>query len=95
MVLLILLLYFVFCCSNNNIVNNSITPHIDDNNMTRVYHNPIYENQESQYGDESTYGDVPFNQRNVIINSNYNYIDDNNNDTIDTNSLEFSIPSRK
>ena len=96
LVLLILFLYIVFCCSNSNIVNNSITPQVD-NNTTRVYHNPIYENQESQYGDESTYGDVSFNQRNVIINSNYNYIDDNNNDndTIDTNSLEFSIPSRK
>lgn len=89
--LLIFLYYFSFCSSKNNNINPNITPN-SEINTTRIFENPIYEEEELKYGDESTYGDLPLNERGVIINSNYNYI---GNDTIDTNSLEYSIPSRK
>jgi hypothetical protein len=88
LVLFGIFLYCIFCCSSSD---DKINPNISSNseeNTTRVFQNPIYEN------DESTNGDYSFNERGgVIINSNYNYID--NNDTADTCSLEFSIPSRK
>lgn len=88
---LVLILYFMFCYSptNNNSQNETNT---NPENITRIFDNPIYEIEESKYGDVSTYGDVFLNQRSVIVNSNYNYI---NNDTVESNSLDFSLPKRK
>ena len=91
LILIVIISYVIFCCSPTNNISPTETNTYPEN-ITRVFDNPIYENEESKYGDESTYGDVFFNQRSVIVNSNYNYI---NNDTVETNSLEYSLPKRK
>ena len=98
----LLLFGLLLCCiisycnsSNENSDNSQSNSQYNEENTTRVYDNPIYEDQESKYGDESTYGDVPYNQRNVIVNSNYNYVDNIETHSIETNSMEYSLPTRK
>jgi len=90
---LLLICLYVNCCSSRK---KNIEPTVTYyENSNRTHNNPIYENQDSAYNDETLYGDFSIDDR-TIINACYNYPDDNSsNNIVDTKSLEFSIPHRK